>query len=188
MAAANSSRHWLTGRSGVGDGRHRRSTRRDELLPGVELGGQTLHLLGADARRGRTSAAGPAGRRPQAQQGRAVHGARTSSAREAWDWNQGSDLEGVPMTTAVIVGGLLLVALGLVASRLFRLKDWPEPTAARRARSGRAPEPPNPDPPLPPLVREPCRQSASRCLQGSLTNAGRGGATSEAGRRARRSC
>lgn len=28
------------------------------------------------------------------------------------------------MTTALIVGGLLLVALGLVASQLFRLKDW----------------------------------------------------------------
>ena len=41
------------------------------------------------------------------------------------------------MTTAVIVGVLLLLALGLVASQLFRLKDWlnrqppaapPEPT------------------------------------------------------------
>lgn len=28
------------------------------------------------------------------------------------------------MTTAVIVGVLLLLALGLVASQLFRLKDW----------------------------------------------------------------
>ena len=28
------------------------------------------------------------------------------------------------MTTALIVGVLLLVALGLVASQLFRLKDW----------------------------------------------------------------
>lgn len=28
------------------------------------------------------------------------------------------------MTTAVIVGGLLLVGVGLVASQLFRLKDW----------------------------------------------------------------
>ena len=28
------------------------------------------------------------------------------------------------MTTAVIVGVLLLIALGLVASQLFRLKDW----------------------------------------------------------------
>ena len=28
------------------------------------------------------------------------------------------------MTTALIVGGLLLVGLGLVASQLFRLKDW----------------------------------------------------------------
>jgi len=28
------------------------------------------------------------------------------------------------MTTAVIVGGALLVGVGLVASQLFRLKDW----------------------------------------------------------------
>ena len=28
------------------------------------------------------------------------------------------------MTTAVIVGVLLLLAVGLVASQLFRLKDW----------------------------------------------------------------
>ena len=28
------------------------------------------------------------------------------------------------MTTALIVGGLLLVGMGLVASQLFRLKDW----------------------------------------------------------------
>lgn len=28
------------------------------------------------------------------------------------------------MTTALIVGGALLVGLGLVASQLFRLKDW----------------------------------------------------------------
>ena len=28
------------------------------------------------------------------------------------------------MTTALIVGGLLLVGVGLVASQLFRLKDW----------------------------------------------------------------
>lgn len=28
------------------------------------------------------------------------------------------------MSTAWIVGGLLLVALGMVASQLFRLKDW----------------------------------------------------------------
>lgn len=36
------------------------------------------------------------------------------------------------MSTAWIVGGLLLVGLGLVASQLFRLKDWlarqPPPT------------------------------------------------------------
>ena len=28
------------------------------------------------------------------------------------------------MTTALIVGGLLLLGVGLVASQLFRLKDW----------------------------------------------------------------
>ena len=28
------------------------------------------------------------------------------------------------MTTALIVGGLLLLAVGLVSSQLFRLKDW----------------------------------------------------------------
>ena len=28
------------------------------------------------------------------------------------------------MTTFIIVGGVLLLAVGLVASHLFRLKDW----------------------------------------------------------------
>ena len=28
------------------------------------------------------------------------------------------------MTTALIIGGVLLVGLGLVSSQLFRLKDW----------------------------------------------------------------
>jgi len=28
------------------------------------------------------------------------------------------------MTTAVIIGGVLLVGVGMVASQLFRLKDW----------------------------------------------------------------
>lgn len=28
------------------------------------------------------------------------------------------------MTTALIVGGLALLAVGLVSSQLFRLKDW----------------------------------------------------------------
>lgn len=42
------------------------------------------------------------------------------------------------MTTALIVGGLLLVGLGLVASQLFRLKDW----LARQP-------PPDPDATLP---------------------------------------
>jgi hypothetical protein len=40
------------------------------------------------------------------------------------------------MTTALIVGGLLLLGVGLVASQLFRLKDW----------LNRQP-PPNPDGP-----------------------------------------
>ncbi|MCE9514567.1 MAG: hypothetical protein K8R24_01255, partial [Mycobacterium sp.] len=31
---------------------------------------------------------------------------------------------GMPVTTALIVGGLLLVGVGLVASQLFRLRDW----------------------------------------------------------------
>lgn len=30
----------------------------------------------------------------------------------------------MPVTTALIVGGLLLVGVGLVASQLFRLRDW----------------------------------------------------------------
>ena len=28
------------------------------------------------------------------------------------------------MTTALIIGGLVLLGMGLVASQLFRLKDW----------------------------------------------------------------
>jgi len=32
--------------------------------------------------------------------------------------------KGRVMTTAVIVGGVVLLALGLVASQLFRLRDW----------------------------------------------------------------
>lgn len=28
------------------------------------------------------------------------------------------------MTTALVIGGALLVGVGLVASQLFRLKDW----------------------------------------------------------------
>ncbi len=42
------------------------------------------------------------------------------------------------MTTAVIIGGLLLVGLGLVASQLFRLKDWLDR------------QPPTPNPPAEP--------------------------------------
>jgi hypothetical protein len=40
------------------------------------------------------------------------------------------------MTTALIVGGLLLLAVGLVSSQLFRLKDWLK----------RQPAVPNPEP------------------------------------------
>lgn len=40
------------------------------------------------------------------------------------------------MTTALIVGGLLLLAVGLVSSQLFRLKDW----------LSRQPAIPNPEP------------------------------------------
>lgn len=40
------------------------------------------------------------------------------------------------MTTALIVGGLLLLAVGLVSSQLFRLKDW----------LGHQPAVPNPEP------------------------------------------
>jgi hypothetical protein len=43
------------------------------------------------------------------------------------------------MTTALIVGGLLLVGLGLVASQLFRLRDW----------LNRQPPPPPPEPQSP---------------------------------------
>ncbi|MCW1959915.1 MAG: hypothetical protein KIH64_015485 [Mycobacterium sp.] len=50
------------------------------------------------------------------------------------------------MTTALIVGGLLLVGVGLVASQLFRLKDWlnrqPPPDPDDRAHL-----PPNDPPP-----------------------------------------
>ena len=45
------------------------------------------------------------------------------------------------MTTALFIGGLLLLAVGLVASQLVRLKDWlnrQPPPAAPEA----APEPP----------------------------------------------
>lgn len=40
------------------------------------------------------------------------------------------------MTTWLIVGGLLLLAVGLVSSQLFRLKDW----------LNRQPAIPNPEP------------------------------------------
>lgn len=50
------------------------------------------------------------------------------------------------MTTAVIVGGVLLVGVGLVASQLFRLKDWlarqPPPPPPGEGESTVAPEEP----------------------------------------------
>ena len=46
----------------------------------------------------------------------------------------------MPVTTALIVGGLLLVGVGLVASQLFRLRDW----------LNRQPPPPSPDELSPP--------------------------------------
>jgi hypothetical protein len=60
------------------------------------------------------------------------------------------------MTTWLIVGGLLLLAVGLVSSQLFRLKDWldrqpaipnpePEPDPERPEHPGPAgPEHPGP--------------------------------------------
>ncbi|HPY22988.1 MAG: hypothetical protein QG655_2684 [Actinomycetota bacterium] len=44
------------------------------------------------------------------------------------------------MTTALIIGGLVLVGLGLVASQLIRLKDWLD-------RQPPVPPPPAPDAP-----------------------------------------
>jgi hypothetical protein len=49
------------------------------------------------------------------------------------------------MTTALIIGGLLLLAVGLVASQLVRLKDWlnrQPPPAAPESAPEAAPEPP----------------------------------------------
>ena len=53
------------------------------------------------------------------------------------------------MTTALIIGGLVLVGLGLVASQLIRLKDWldrqppvqppPEPDTPEAARPDHEP-------------------------------------------------
>jgi len=40
------------------------------------------------------------------------------------------------MTTALIIGGVLLIGMGMVASELFKLKDWLK----------RQPAVPNPDP------------------------------------------
>ncbi len=48
----------------------------------------------------------------------------------------------MPVTTALIVGGLLLVGVGMVASQLFRLRDW----------LNRQPPPPPSDGPSPPPV------------------------------------
>lgn len=48
------------------------------------------------------------------------------------------------MTTALIVGGLLLVGVGMVASQLFRLRDW----------LNRQPPPPSDGPSPPPVDDE----------------------------------
>ena len=43
------------------------------------------------------------------------------------------------MTTALIIGGLVLVGVGLVASQLFRLKDWLDRQPPRGPADGSAP-------------------------------------------------
>ena len=53
------------------------------------------------------------------------------------------------MTTALIIGGVLLVGMGLVASELFKLKDWlkkqpavpnPHPDIGSDATAGLSPD------------------------------------------------
>jgi len=48
------------------------------------------------------------------------------------------------MTTFLIIGGVLLLAVGLVASQLFRLKDW-----LNRQQAVPPADPNNPDTPGP---------------------------------------
>lgn len=49
------------------------------------------------------------------------------------------------MTTFFIVGGVLLLAIGLVASQLFRLKDWLDRQPAVPPADPEAPEPTAPE-------------------------------------------
>ena len=56
------------------------------------------------------------------------------------------------MTTAVIVGGVMLVGMGMVASQLFGLKDWLE----------RQPPPP------PPASTTACAAHVSHSLEGGI--------------------
>lgn len=57
------------------------------------------------------------------------------------------------MSTAWIVGGLLLVGIGMVSSQLFRLKDWlarqPPPAPPEDADETGAPGVPGEPPPAP---------------------------------------
>ena len=49
------------------------------------------------------------------------------------------------MTTAVIVGGVLLLAVGLVASQLLRLRDWLNRQPPAEHPDSEGPERPGPD-------------------------------------------
>lgn len=51
------------------------------------------------------------------------------------------------MTTFFIVGGVLLLAIGLVASQLFRLKDWLDRQPAVPPSDPEAPDPTEPTAP-----------------------------------------
>jgi hypothetical protein len=51
------------------------------------------------------------------------------------------------MTTLLIVGGVLLLAVGLVASQLFRLKDWLDRQPAVPPADPEAPDPTGPEAP-----------------------------------------
>ncbi len=50
------------------------------------------------------------------------------------------------MNTALIVGGLLFVGVGLVASQLFRLKDWLNRQPSPDADGAEQPPPKEPGP------------------------------------------
>ncbi len=51
------------------------------------------------------------------------------------------------MTTFFIVGGVLLLAIGLVASQLFRLKDWLDRQPAVPPADPETPDPTEPEVP-----------------------------------------